>query len=91
MSDQTVEQTLRFTTRASTVMSIAAVRARDFGHSYLGTEHLLLALIDEGGGIAASALSQVGVTDDLRRLLVDAMKSNAGGRSQEEGSSFSPT
>ena len=38
--------------------------AGSFGHSYIGSEHLLLGLLREGGGPAAKALAAAGVTDD---------------------------
>ena len=45
-------------------MSLAQDEARNLGQMYVGTEHLLLALIKEGDGIAAQALSKLDVTYD---------------------------
>ncbi|MGF1489178.1 MAG: Clp protease N-terminal domain-containing protein, partial [Prochloraceae cyanobacterium] len=42
-----------FTPRAKTVLNLTLAAARELGHNYLGTEHLLLAKIREGGGVAA--------------------------------------
>ena len=54
----------KFTDKARKVMSLAQEEARALGQMYVGTEHLLLALIKEGEGIAAQALAQLDVTYD---------------------------
>lgn len=54
----------KFTDKARKVMSLAQEEARTLGQMYVGTEHLLLALIREGEGIAAQALAQLDVTYD---------------------------
>ena len=54
----------KFTDRARKVMSLAQDEARSLGQMYVGTEHLLLALIKEGDGIAAQALAKLDVTYD---------------------------
>jgi ATP-dependent Clp protease ATP-binding subunit ClpC len=46
----------RFTDRARRVVVLAQEEARMLGHNHIGTEHLLLGLISEGGGVAAQAL-----------------------------------
>lgn len=51
----------RFTQRAERVFVLAESIAKRMGHKIIGTEHLLLALTEEGEGIAAKALSQVGL------------------------------
>ena len=55
---------LPFTSRAKQVLKLAMDEARDLGHGYVGTEHLLLGLIREGEGIAAQVLGDVGVNRD---------------------------
>ena len=53
------------TPRAERVLKLAREdEPRRFNHSYVGTEHLLLALVDEGEGPAARALARFGVTTD---------------------------
>jgi ATP-dependent Clp protease ATP-binding subunit ClpA len=52
----------RFTDRARRVVVLAQEEARQFNHNYIGTEHLLLALIREGEAGAAKALAEVGVS-----------------------------
>jgi ATP-dependent Clp protease ATP-binding subunit ClpC len=59
---------LPYTSRAKKVLEFAMAEARDFGHSYVGTEHLLLGLLREEKGIAAEVLGQLGVSlEDARR------------------------
>ena len=54
----------KFTDKARKVMSLAQDEARNLGQMYVGTEHLLLALIKEGDGVAAKALAKLEVTYD---------------------------
>jgi len=61
----------RFTDRARKVVILAQDEARAMNHNYVGTEHLLLGLIHEGEGIAAKALSQMGITLDAARAQVE--------------------
>ena len=56
----------RFTERARQALTLAQEAAASFGHSYIGSEHLLLGLLREGGGPAAKALAAAGVTEDLK-------------------------
>ncbi len=51
----------RFTERARKVMSLARLEAQRFYHDYVGTEHILLALVKEGTGVAAVVLKKMGV------------------------------
>ncbi|MGE5474724.1 MAG: ATP-dependent Clp protease ATP-binding subunit [Ignavibacteriales bacterium] len=54
----------KFTERAEKAMAIAQESASQLGHNYVGTEHLLLGLIREGGGIAARVLQNNEVTEE---------------------------
>ena len=54
-----------FTPRSKKVLELAVDEARNFGHNYVGTEHLLLGLIREGEGIAARILGSMGA--DLKK------------------------
>ena len=56
-----------FTQKANRALNLAIESAQDMGHNYVGTEHILLGLIDEGTGVAAAALEQCGVTGDALR------------------------
>jgi ATP-dependent Clp protease ATP-binding subunit ClpC len=61
----------RFTDRARRVVVLAQEEARGLGHDYIGTEHLLLALMHEGqGGVAAKALESLGISQDTIRQRV---------------------
>ena len=50
------------TPRAKKVIELAIDEARRLGHSYIGTEHLLLGLVREEGGIASGVLESLGVS-----------------------------
>ncbi|SDH56574.1 ATP-dependent Clp protease ATP-binding subunit [Desulfosporosinus hippei] len=57
----------RYTERAQKVLAIAQEEAKRMGHQVVGTEHVLLGLIQEGEGIAAQALT--GMNLDLAKIL----------------------
>jgi ATP-dependent Clp protease ATP-binding subunit ClpC len=58
----------RFTDRARKVMGLARQEAQRFNHEYIGTEHILLGLIQEGSGVAANVLRNLDVDlDKIRR------------------------
>ena len=52
------------TPRAKKVIELAIDEARRLGHNYIGTEHLLLGLVREEGGIASGVLESLGVSLD---------------------------
>jgi len=58
---------LPYTAPAKKVLEYAMNEARQLGHSYVGTEHLLLGLLREKQGIAAQVLNSLGVTLELAR------------------------
>jgi ClpA/ClpB-like protein len=55
-----------FTPRAKKVLELALREAQQLGHSYIGTEHILLGLIREGDGVAAQVLVELGA--ELNRV-----------------------
>jgi ATP-dependent Clp protease ATP-binding subunit ClpC len=61
----------RFTDRARRVVVQAQEEARMLKHSYIGTEHILLALIDEGNGAGVRALESLGIGLDAVRQQVE--------------------
>jgi ATP-dependent Clp protease ATP-binding subunit ClpC len=63
----------RYTDRARRVVVMAQEEARELGHNYVGTEHILLGLIHEGTGVAAQALTALGVSLDESRAQVEAI------------------
>ena len=62
----------RFTERAKKVLGLARREAQELNHDYIGTEHLLLGLVREGGGVAANVLRNLGVDND--RIREEVMK-----------------
>ncbi|WP_432409711.1 ATP-dependent Clp protease ATP-binding subunit [Wukongibacter sp. M2B1] len=61
----------KFTERAQKAIGLAQKEAKLLKHNYIGTEHILLGLLDEGQGIAAKALMNLGIkSDDLREKIV---------------------
>jgi ATP-dependent Clp protease ATP-binding subunit ClpC len=62
-----------FTPRAKRVLELSLEEARQLGHNYIGTEHLLLGLIREGEGVAARVLENLGV--DLSKVRSQIIKS----------------
>jgi len=64
---QTTGPDLPYTSRAKKVLELAMSEARELNHSYVGTEHLLLGLLREEKGIAASVLTDAGVNLDAAR------------------------
>lgn len=64
----------RFTPRAREAVVLAEKESEGLSHDYIGTEHLLLALLRLGDGVAAKALASLGVpVDDVREAVVDAV------------------
>jgi ATP-dependent Clp protease ATP-binding subunit ClpC len=61
----------RFTDRARRVVVLAQEEARMFNHNYVGTEHILLGLMDEDQGVAARALEALGVGPEATRQQVE--------------------
>jgi len=74
-----------FTPRAKRVLELSLEEARQLGHNYIGTEHLLLGLIREGEGVAARVLENLGV--DLSKVRSQIIQSL--GENNESSSSSS--
>jgi ATP-dependent Clp protease ATP-binding subunit ClpA len=66
--DRMIVSQIGLTPRAKKVIELAVDEARQLGHHYIGTEHLLLGLVREGEGIAAGALESMGVNLDRVRV-----------------------
>ena len=59
-----------FTQKANKALNLAIENAQKMGHNYVGTEHILLGLLQEGTGVAAVSLEHCGVTqDDLKNKI----------------------
>ena len=87
-----------FTPRAKRVLELSLEEARQLGHNYIGTEHLLLGLIREGEGVAARVLENLGV--DLAKVRTQVIRmlgetaevgAGGGGGSGAKGSTKTPT
>jgi len=64
----------RFTDRARRVVVLAQHEARTLDHDYIGTEHILLGLIDEGQGVATTALTSMGISlEEMRQAVRDTI------------------
>ena len=82
-----------FTPRAKKVLELSLREALQLGHSYIGTEHILLGLIREGEGVAAQVLQKLGA--DLNRVRQQVIQLLSGFQGKEAagaaaGSSASP-
>ncbi len=80
-----------FTPRAKRVLELSLEEARQLGHNYIGTEHLLLGLIREGEGVAARVLENLGVDlakvrTQVIRMLGETAEVTAGGGGGGKGS-----
>ncbi|NLC10988.1 MAG: ATP-dependent Clp protease ATP-binding subunit, partial [Firmicutes bacterium] len=72
-------QGISYTPRAKKVIELAIEEGQNFGHNYVGTEHLLLGLLREGEGIAAQVLSNLGIDlKNARKEVINLL----GGESQ---------
>ncbi len=81
-----------FTPRAKRVLELSLEEARQLGHNYIGTEHLLLGLIREGEGVAARVLENLGVDlskvrTQVIRMLGETAEVTAGGGGGTSGKS----
>ncbi|HHY81206.1 MAG TPA: ATP-dependent Clp protease ATP-binding subunit [Clostridiales bacterium] len=64
-----------YTPRTKRVMELSFYEARNLGHNYVGTEHLLLSLIREGEGVAARILKDSGVDlQNIREQIIKMLK-----------------
>ena len=63
-----------FTPRAKKILELALREALQFGHNYIGTEHLLLGILSEGHGVAAQILAaQAGDLVQVRMAVLDLL------------------
>ncbi len=62
-----------FTEKAKISINEAHDSAAQMGHNYIGSEHLLLGLIREGSGVAARALENAGVTEDITEAKIEEL------------------
>ena len=53
-----------FTEKANNALNLALTSAEDMGHTYIGSEHIILGLLKENSGVAGEVLSKLGVTEE---------------------------
>jgi ATP-dependent Clp protease ATP-binding subunit ClpC len=67
-----------FTPRAKKVLELSLREAKQLGHNYIGTEHILLGLIREGEGVAAQVLVKLGGgLDRVRQQVIQVLSGSA--------------
>ncbi|AIY03969.1 ATP-dependent Clp protease ATP-binding protein [Planococcus sp. PAMC 21323] len=77
VGEKEVGPIVHYTPRAKKVIELSVDESRKLGHSYIGTEHLLLALIREGEGVAARVLGNAGVSlNKARQQVLQLLGSN---------------
>ena len=82
---------IAYTPRAKKVIELSMDEARKLGHTYVGTEHILLGLIREGEGVAARVLNNLGVSLNKARQQVLQLLGSSEAVSSHQGSSAANT
>ena len=82
--------TYKFTNRAEKAIQIANDIADEFGHNYIGTEHLLYGLAKEGTGVASKVLENQGVTSDKVESEIEELIGSVPKLSEETTIGFTP-
>ena len=85
-----------FTPRAKNIIDTAIIQGRGMGHSYIGTEHIIMGIIREGTGAATEILNQLGVQpqdllNDLTAALGNSGQSSGSARGDSKEKSDTPT
>lgn len=85
-----------FTPRAKRVLELSLEEARQLGHNYIGTEHLLMGLVREGEGVAARVLENLAVNvssirSEVIQMLGDNTEVNTTASSNVQARSKTPT
>lgn len=82
-----VTKQIHYTPRAKKVIELSMDEARKLGHSYVGTEHILLGLIREGEGVAARVLNNLGVSlNKARQQVLQLLGSSESNNNQQQSS-----
>ena len=77
---------LPLTPRTKRVFQIAAVEARNMGHSYIGTEHLLIAILREGESVGVKVLLALGVNlNTLYQEVINSLRNGAAETPSDNG------
>ena len=78
-----------FTEKANEALNLAIEAAQELGHTYIGSEHILLGLLREKSGVAAVVLDKLGVTDEKLDQMIRE-KIGAGMRTSLTADDFTP-
>ncbi len=84
---------LGFTPRTKRIFELSFVEARNLGHNYVGIEHLLLGLLEEGEGVAVVVLNRLGIgIDEFRNSILGMItdKGSSQGKAEETVNSETP-
>ncbi len=73
---------LALTPRSKRILEIAAMEARNMGHNYIGTEHILIGIIKDGDGVGANILASCNV--DFNNIYNDIISSTEQGYSEQK-------
>ena len=79
-----------YTKKAKKALELAAKTSKMLGHSYIGTEHLLLGLLKEGSGVASNVLMTAGAQEEKILELIDRLIAPAGGVVVLDEEGYSP-
>ncbi|MCF6461428.1 ATP-dependent Clp protease ATP-binding subunit ClpC [Clostridium sp. Cult3] len=82
-----------FTPRTKRIFELSFLEARNLGHNYVGTEHILLGLLEEGEGVAIVVLKKLGADiDKLEQNILEMLSDNQSksAPSQDGGSNATP-
>ncbi len=88
---------LPLTPRSKRILEMSVAEARRLGHNYIGTEHLLMAIIRDGDGVGAKILATIGVnppslyTDTVRSVEGELSDENAEGAARAQSNPNTPT
>src|SRR5699024_6318211 len=81
------QELLGFTPRTKRIFELSFLEARNLGHSYVGTEHMLLGLLAEGEGVAVVILKKLGadiekIKATVLSMIIESNKKGADGQQQ---------
>jgi ATP-dependent Clp protease ATP-binding subunit ClpC len=91
--DEGSTQIVGYTPRTKRVLELGLAEARNLGHTYIGTEHLLLGLLKEGEGVAAKVLHDLNISlEKVRQEVMSQLDTNssAKGNGQRKQKSKTP-
>ncbi len=81
-----------FTPRSKKVIELSLIEARNLGHSYVGTEHLLLALIHESDSVAVRILTNLGAhLQSVEQMVASAARNEGNEKAASRGKADTPT